>query len=207
MNKSRGRPRGNPPTKAQIADAARELFLERGYRGTTVRAVAARAGVDSALISYHFGSKRGLFGEALLLRCNLSLAISDALPGDPAGLADRLLRAVTDQWDGDAELSALNQMALREEEVLRLFREYLDREVLARIAEFLGGPDATARATAVVALLGGLIFTRYLVPLPTTAAYTAADIRRILGPSLRVALAGRVAIRPAARVPAESRTA
>ena len=202
MNKSRGRPRGNPPTRARIVEAARALFLERGYRGTTVRAVAARAGVDSALISYHFGSKRGLFGESMLLRCNLSLAISDALAGDPAGLADRLLRAVTDLWD-DAEFSALNQMALRDEDVLRLFREYLDREVLARIAEFLGGPDATGRATAVVAVLGGLIFTRYLVPLPTAAAYSAAEVRRILGPPLRAALYGRAV----SRVPAGSRTA
>jgi len=41
------------------------LFLEHGYQGTTVRAIAASAGVDSALISYHFGSKQGLFGQSL----------------------------------------------------------------------------------------------------------------------------------------------
>ncbi|WP_063774786.1 TetR family transcriptional regulator [Kitasatospora azatica] len=69
MNKSRGRPPGNPPTKARITAVARELFLRDGYRGTTLRAVAAAAQVDPALISYHFGSKQGLFGEALQVRC------------------------------------------------------------------------------------------------------------------------------------------
>jgi AcrR family transcriptional regulator len=188
MNKvrGRGRPPGNPPTKARITEAARGLFLRHGYRGTTLRAVATEAGVDSALISYHFGSKKGLFGEVTQVQCAQSLALSPALDGDPAGLPDRLLKAVTDLWD-DTEF---NSLAVQNEDVMRVFREYLDREVLGRIAEYLGGPDATDRATAAVTVIGGLIFTRYLNPLPTYARLSSADVRRILGPTLRAALWG-----------------
>lgn len=182
---SRGRPRGNPPTRATIVAAARELFLERGYRGTTVRAVAARAGVDQALISYHFGSKQGLFGEAVPLPCTGSLAVTDAVAGDRAGLADRLLRAVTDQWDGRPAAPVLQS-----DEVMAVLREYLERELLRRLAEFLGGPDATDRAAAAVAVLAGLIFTRHLNPLGPVAALSATDVRRLLGPALRAALHG-----------------
>ncbi len=187
MNKLRGRPRGHPPTKALITEAARGLFLERGYRGTTVRAIAAEAGVDSALISYHFGSKKGLFGEVTQVQCAQSLALAPALAGDPADLPDRLLQAVTDLWD-DIEF---NRLAVQNEEVMRVFREYLEEEVLARIAEYLGGPDATERALAAVTVIGGLIFTRYLNPLPSCARLTAAEVRRILAPALRAALQGR----------------
>ncbi|MEU3448769.1 TetR family transcriptional regulator [Streptomyces thermolilacinus] len=45
--------------------AASELFAERGYERATVRDIAARAGVNQALLFRHFGSKRALFGEAV----------------------------------------------------------------------------------------------------------------------------------------------
>ncbi|MFC3571893.1 TetR family transcriptional regulator [Streptomyces yaanensis] len=204
MNKTRGRPPGRPATKDRIARVARSLFLERGYQGTTLRAVAAGADVDVALIGYHFGSKQGLFGESMNLRCGQSNAIVSALEGDPAGLADRLLEAVTALWEDPSGtgFSAMDGTALRDEDVMRVFREFLEREVLGRIADHIGGRDATQRATAAVAVIGGLIFTRYLNPLGPVVALDAADVRRILGPSLRAALHGRPRpARPFAQVP------
>ncbi|WP_371500777.1 TetR family transcriptional regulator [Kitasatospora sp. NBC_00374] len=187
MNKLRGRPPGNPPTRERITEAARALFLARGYRGTTLRAVAAEVGVDQAVVSYHFGSKKGLFGEVMQLQCAHSFALAAALEGPAEGLPVRLLKAVTDLWD-DPEFQ---QMSGQDRDVLEVLREYLEGEVLGRIAEYLGGPEATERATAVVTVIGGLIFTRYLNPLPTTARLPAADIHRILTPTLHAALHGR----------------
>jgi AcrR family transcriptional regulator len=189
LNKTRGRPRGNPDTKSRISAAARELFLQHGYRGTTVRAVAAAAGVDQALISYHFGSKQGLFGQSLNLLCVESTALDRALQGDQAGLADRLLTAVTALWDGTAP--AENRMALADGDTMRALRGYLEGELLVRVAEFLGGPEATARATAAVGVIGGLIFTRYLNPIPAIAALSPEEVRRVFGPALRAALHAR----------------
>jgi AcrR family transcriptional regulator len=186
MNKTRGRPRGNPDTKARIATAARGLFLEHGYKGTTVRAIAAAAEVDSALISYHFGSKQVLFGQSLNLRCVESTALDQALLGDQAGLADRLLTAFTTLWDANAP--AENRMTLQDDDAMRAFRGYLESELLVRVAEFLGGRHATERATAAVGVLGGLIFTRYLNPIRSIAALPSAEVRRIFAPALRAAL-------------------
>ncbi|WP_246486419.1 hypothetical protein [Kribbella qitaiheensis] len=105
-----------------------------------------------------------------------------------AGFADRLLDAVLEMWAGTEPLAELTRMAPQDVDVLEVLQEFLEREILGRIAELLRGPDATDRATAAVAVIGGLIFTRYLNPLRPTAALTDADVRRILGPALRAAL-------------------
>ncbi|MFV0461074.1 MAG: TetR family transcriptional regulator [Actinomycetales bacterium] len=46
--------------QARIRHAAMELFGEKGFERTTVRAIAARAGVSAPLVIHHFGSKDGL---------------------------------------------------------------------------------------------------------------------------------------------------
>ncbi|MEU8578154.1 TetR/AcrR family transcriptional regulator [Streptomyces asoensis] len=185
--RTRGRPQGNPPTRESIVSAARTLFLERGYRRTTVRAVAGAAGVDPALIAYHFGSKKGLFADVMQFQCARALTVDDVLDGDPATLADRLIDAVTHLWE-DADFRRLTAQG---DEAADAIREYLEQELLARLVEFLGGRDATARATAVVTILGGLIYTRYLNPLLTPAALTPSEARHVLAPALRAALAPR----------------
>jgi AcrR family transcriptional regulator len=52
-------------TRAALLSAGAALFAEDGFDGVTTAAVAARAGVNKALISYHFGGKRGLY-QAIL---------------------------------------------------------------------------------------------------------------------------------------------
>ncbi len=103
-----------------------------------------------------------------------------ALNGHPD---DHIASPTRHLWD-DTEF---NRLPLHDEDVMRVLREYLEHEVLGRIAEYLGGPDATERATAAVAIIGGLIYTRYLNPLRPSARLTAADVHRILGPPLRAA--------------------
>ena len=59
------RPRGE--ARRLLLDAARELFARQDYRGTTTREIAEAAGVTEYLLFRHFGSKAGLFREALVL--------------------------------------------------------------------------------------------------------------------------------------------
>src|SRR3954469_23453916 len=107
MNKprGRGRPRGDTGSRAQILAAARRRFLADGYDRVTLRSVAQEAGVDVALISYHFGSKRGLFGAALELPANPAEILAAVLEGPPATVPERLVRAVLTAWD-DPERAA-----------------------------------------------------------------------------------------------------
>lgn len=63
--RSTRRPRGE--ARRLLLDAANDLFSRQGYRGTTTREIAAAAGVTEYLLFRHFGSKAGLFREALVM--------------------------------------------------------------------------------------------------------------------------------------------
>jgi AcrR family transcriptional regulator len=52
-------------TRERILKAAERLFAERGYDGTSIRAIVAKARVNQAAINYHFGGKDGLYREVL----------------------------------------------------------------------------------------------------------------------------------------------
>jgi TetR/AcrR family transcriptional regulator len=60
-----GRSHDTPATRAALTAAASELFGEHGFEGVRVEQIARRAGVNKAMISYHFGGKRGLYGAIL----------------------------------------------------------------------------------------------------------------------------------------------
>jgi len=59
---------GSAETRAAILDAAESLFIEMGYVGSSLRAIASRAGVNLASAHYHFGSKAGLLGAVVHAR-------------------------------------------------------------------------------------------------------------------------------------------
>jgi AcrR family transcriptional regulator len=60
---------GNPPlpdnTRARLLDAAGQVFADTGYHAATVRQICAHAGVNIALVNYHFGDKLELYTEVL----------------------------------------------------------------------------------------------------------------------------------------------
>jgi AcrR family transcriptional regulator len=59
-----------PPVRGRgrqlLLDAARDLFAERGFKGTSTRDIADRAGVSEVMIFRHFGSKANLFQESVI---------------------------------------------------------------------------------------------------------------------------------------------
>jgi TetR/AcrR family transcriptional regulator len=59
--RSRERRRDAVATREALLAAGTELFAARGYDGVPVAAIAAKAGVNKAMISYHFGGKRRLY--------------------------------------------------------------------------------------------------------------------------------------------------
>jgi AcrR family transcriptional regulator len=203
MNKvARGRRPGQPDTRAQVLDAARRRFLAEGYHAVSLRAIAADAGVDVALISYFFGSKRGLFAAVLALPVNPPDVLRAALPGDLATLPERVLRALLETWDDpkrSSQLRVIVATAVQEPDLRRLLTELLEREMIGLLAEHLGGTDATSRAAAFGTQLAGVVFTRYILGLEPIASMRADELVRHLAPGLRAAIRPQ---RPPHRAPA-----
>ena len=52
-------------TKERLMDAAKALFVRKGFAGVSIREIAKEANANSALISYYFGDKEGLFKSVL----------------------------------------------------------------------------------------------------------------------------------------------
>lgn len=89
MHKSAATPGPGRPKdlekRAAILDAAKRLFVEQGYAGTSMDAVAAAAGVSKLTVYSHFGDKDTLFREAVRLRCQevLPEQLYQPSPGTP----------------------------------------------------------------------------------------------------------------------------
>ncbi|MBX8688759.1 TetR family transcriptional regulator, partial [Mycobacterium sp. 20091114027_K0903767] len=60
-----GRPAGPSDRRERILTSARELFARNGIDKTSIRAIAADAGVDAALVHHYFGTKTQLFAAAI----------------------------------------------------------------------------------------------------------------------------------------------
>jgi AcrR family transcriptional regulator len=192
--RGRGRPAGRTETRADILAVARRRFLADGYDHVTMRSVAAEAGVDAALISYHFGSKRGLFGAAMELPANPPEILAAALEGPLNTLPERVIRAVAGAWEHPERGPALRTLAMAaigNAEVSRLFREVIEREMIGRIAERLGTADASGRAAIAGSQIGGMIFLRYVLRVEPLASMPTDELVARMAPTMRAALAGR----------------
>src|ERR1700676_2110047 len=69
--KMTGKKAGPKPGKERILNAAERLFARHGFYGISVRDITEEAGVDVALVSYHFGGKRELFTAVFQRRAEL----------------------------------------------------------------------------------------------------------------------------------------
>jgi TetR/AcrR family transcriptional regulator len=83
-----------PDSRTAILDAAEQLFARQGFRGTTIKQIAAAARVNSALLYYYFADKETLYREMLgrLIRSFGAAGVSLLAAGD--GPADALRRFV-----------------------------------------------------------------------------------------------------------------
>jgi AcrR family transcriptional regulator len=170
---SRGRRPGAPDTRAEILVSARSLFASRGLGGTSIRAIAADAGVDPALVHHYFRSKDDLFVAALELPVDPRVALLPVLEGGVDGAGERLLRVFFSVWDDEtARLSLLGVVrGVFEPTGRQLLRDGLLGVVLGPLAPALGIDDEPQRRIALVASqMIGLVMLRYVLEVEPLAS-------------------------------------
>jgi AcrR family transcriptional regulator len=195
-----GRRTGPSTSREEILAAARVLFAERGLDRTSVRAIAAAAGVDPALVMYFFGTKRGLFLEAIDLPVDPSVVIPAVLDGDPAGVGERLARfvvGVLEDPDRRQRFTGLLQSASADPEIAEILRTRLTRDILEPIATRLGRERPEFRAAMAMSQIAGLTMARHVVGLDVLREAAADDIVAALAPTLQRHLAGEPGGEPA----------
>ncbi|WP_436775052.1 TetR family transcriptional regulator [Yinghuangia sp. YIM S09857] len=147
------RPRCAETTAAALLDAAAARFVRYGYENTSVRDIAADAGVNPALIYRYFGSKEKLFVKVV------------SRDRDPAAIVDGPLDELPDRsvtWfhnrppaiAGEHPLALMLRSAGREG-VADLMRAQV-RDTVGALAERLEGPEAELRAAMILALNVGM---------------------------------------------------
>ncbi len=187
----RGRRPGAPDTRADILDAARELFAAQGFRRTTIRAVASAAGVDPALVHHYFGSKGDLFVAALELPVDPRTVIGPALAGGLDGAAERLLRGFFSVWEVPAvrsHLLVVLRSALEPEGQLMMREGFLPAVLLPAVTA-LGVDQPERRMGLVASQVVGLIVTRYLLEVEPLASMPPDDVVAVIAPTLQRYLA------------------
>jgi AcrR family transcriptional regulator len=175
-------------TESTILEAARELFAESGFERTTIRSVAARSGVDPALVMQYFGSKEGLFGAATRWSGEherILTATSDTLA---AAAIDDLVSHFEHGDDREAAVALLRN-CLTHPTALAAMRDQVMCERKAAVAAALDGDDVELRAGLFAACMVGLGMARYLIKLEPVASATPEELHRLMEPVLRALVA------------------
>jgi len=184
----RGRPRGGTDSRARIIAAAVDEFGERGYDGSTIRSIAARAGVDSALVHHYFGTKADLFAEAVGMPLRPDADVPAILAGPRDEVGERLVRYLLEAFE-DPDVRRRGVMLMRTAVASKLttplLAGFISRELIGRIARALDVPDAELRASLVASQIAGLLLTRYVLRFSALAEASIDELVERIGPTVQ----------------------
>src|SRR5262245_55143670 len=161
-----GRRPGPSTTRAALLEAARRRFAEGGYDATSIRAIAADAGVDPAVALHFFGSKDGLFRAAVgwpFDPAPVLARLAEDTPDDPGPTLARTFLGFWDDPSTGAVLSALLRSAMTHEASAALLRAFVGAQLLGRFDQFVDGPEAALRIELAAAQLIGVATLRHVL--------------------------------------------
>ena len=189
----RGRPAGNSDTRDRILDSARELFARNGIRNTSIRAVAAAAGVDSALVHHYFGTKEKLFAAAVHIPIDPMAIIGPLREVPVSELGYRIPSMLLPLWDseiGTAFIAALRSVVAGEE--VNLFRTFIEDVIAVEIGPRVDNPpgSGTTRIQFVASQLVGVVMARYILELEPFKSLPPEQIAQTVAPNLQRYLTG-----------------
>jgi len=191
-----GRRPGASDTRSRILEAARAGFGETGFDATTIRGIAARAGVDPALVHHYFGSKQQLFVAAMELPVDLDTVVPALLAGPPDELGYRIVRFILELWGAPRTrplMLGVVRSAASDPVAAGLLRRILTEGPFAAIAKAIDRPDAELRATLVGSQLVGLAMARHIVCAEPLASAPDEVLARAVGPTIQRYLTGELA--------------
>jgi AcrR family transcriptional regulator len=180
-------------TRTRIVTAAAAEFSRDGYESTSMRGIARAAGVDPALVRHYFTDKADLFAEAVALPMRPDRLVAMALAGSPEQAGENLVRYIVQTMDAPAtsrRVVSTLQTALGQEFAAGMFREFLIRDVLKRVASELLDEDAELRASFAASQVVGLVIARYGLRIEPLASASEDEVVARVGPVVQWHLMG-----------------
>lgn len=163
-----------------ILAAARERFGSAGFQATTIRGIAADAGVDPAMVMRYYGSKDKLFAAA----AEFDLRFPDFATTDRAQVGRSLVRHFLERWEDDALVILLRSSATNGEAAQRM-HEIFQAQIQPLAASFVSEEESGARAGLVATQILGMALCRFVLRLPPVVEMTRDEVVDWLGPTIQ----------------------
>ncbi len=188
-----GRPSGSSDTRERILASARELFARSGIANTSIRAVAAAAGVDSALVHHYFGTKEKLFAAAVHIPIDPMDVIGPLREVPVEEIGYKLPSMLLPLWDseiGAGFIATLRSMLAGSE--INLFRSFIQDVIAVEVGPRVDNPPGSGiiRIQFVASQLVGVVMARYILRLEPFASLPPEQIARTIAPNLQRYLTG-----------------
>ena len=179
-----------PDLTSSILGAARLVLGARGYANTTIKTVAAAAGVAPGVVRSLYSIKEQLLAAALRVPFDPAGSIPKLIAPGLDGMGERLVR-LTLQLSSDEQVrkdaTNLMQSARTSTSIdqLRGLTEFLQATLLDRLVEAMGVPDARMRGALITAYLAGVAATRSMLNIEPLASATDEVIVALVAPTIQ----------------------
>lgn len=192
--------------RAALIDAARAAFAAGGYARSTLKGVAAAAGVAPAVLKQYYDNKEQLFAAMLRLPYDPASAVPALLAPGIEGLGERLVR-LTFATLGDEEVRSNLESLIRAGgaagraapdlgHLLGSLTEYIELSLVDRVVNSIGLPDARMRGALIASYLIGVGAGRYLIKIPPLDSAEEDTVVRMVAPTIQALLDPGVPLLP-----------
>jgi AcrR family transcriptional regulator len=179
-------------TRAAILEAARHAFARAGYDGAGVREIAREAGVTAMMVNRYFGSKEGLFAEAIAESMQKTSVLTPLLL-DSSTSGEAIAAALVNITRKDATPLEGFQILLRSassERATEIGRQQIEKHHQRLIATALPGELPAQRAAVVLALVAGFQVMRQVIGMSALTRAKPEVLVKVLGPLFQQLLDG-----------------
>ena len=193
QRKRPGRPPGTSDTRERILTCARDLFARNGIDRSSIRAIAADAGVDAALVHHYFGTKQELFAAAIHAPINPMDVLGPLRDTPIEQLGYTLPSILLPLWDseiGKGFIATIRSLIAGSE--VGLIRSFLQEIIAKEVGSRVDDPPGSGmiRVQFVASQLVGVVMARYIVELDPFKSLPAEQIAETIGPTLQRYLTG-----------------
>ncbi|NIK55416.1 TetR family transcriptional regulator [Kribbella shirazensis] len=166
-------------TRAAILAAARERFGADGYERATIRAIAADAAIDPAMVMRYYGNKEKLFAAA----ADFDVRMPELRDVPKERLGEVLVRHLIERWEEDDTLRVLLRTAVTNEAAAERMRALFIGQLTPAFQQAaIDRPDVRAGLIATQAL--GFALCRYILQLRPVVDLSTDEAVAWLGPTV-----------------------